>query len=256
MGYLIKAPLGLGLFFGGLILANVKLISLLETGTCASGNTPYQIAQPCPSGTGTDILILMGSIFAAIIGIGLFAYRGSPPWDKDRPVNLESDFSFPAFAWGVAFTGTGAVSLIAGLTNEAVKQNAGSKLGALIVGGTFLLMGLPVLFFSLRYLVHDLTHRGEQRAKADARVAATGGGNVSRMSERLRSDDRDEAGSADGEPPSLGDGDGLRVRQLREARATRSRSSSGSRGCASPARSPTPSSSRRRRRSSPGASAL
>ena len=176
MGYLIKAPLGLGLFIGGLVLANVKLVSLLETGTCASGNTPYQIAQPCPSGTGTDILLLMGSIFATIIGIGLFAYRGDPPWDKDRPVNLESDFSFPAFAWGIAFTATGAVSLTAALTNEAVKQNAGSKLGALIVGGVFLVMGLPVLFVSLRYLVHDLTHRGEQRAKAEARVASTGGG--------------------------------------------------------------------------------
>lgn len=180
MGYLIKAPLGLGLFFGGLILANVKLISLLETGTCASGNTPYQIARPCPSGTGTDILILMASIFATIIGIGLFAYRGDPPWDQDRPVNLESDFSFPAFAWGIGFTGTGAVSLIAGLTNEAVKQNAGSKLGALIVGGTFLVMGLPVLFVSLRYLVHDLTHRDEQRAKAQARVAATSSAGATR----------------------------------------------------------------------------
>jgi hypothetical protein len=181
MGYLIKAPLGLGLFFGGLILANVKLVSLLETGTCASGNTPYQIAQPCPSGTGTDILILMGSIFATLIGIGLFAYRGDPPWDKNRPINLDSDFSFPAFAWGIAFTGTGAASLIAALTNEAVKQNAGSKLGALIVGGVFLVMGLPVLFVSLKYLVHDLTHRGEQRAKADARVASTGGGAGSGM---------------------------------------------------------------------------
>jgi hypothetical protein len=173
MGYLVKAPLGLVMFFGGLILANVKLISLLETGTCASGNTPYQIAQPCPSGTGTDILILMGSIFATLIGIGLFAYRGDPPWDKDRPINLDSDFSFPAFAWGVAFTGTGAVSLIAALTDEAVKQNAGSKLGALIVGGVFLVMGLPVLFVSLRYLIHDFTHRGEQRANAEARVAGT-----------------------------------------------------------------------------------
>jgi putative oligomerization/nucleic acid binding protein len=183
MGYVIKAPLGLGLFVGGLIVANIKLVSLLETGTCASGNTPYQIAQPCPSGTGTDVLLLMGSIFATLIGIGLFTYRGNPPWDKDRPINLDSDFSFPAFGWGVAFTATGAVSLSAALTNEAVKQNAGSKLGALIVGGVFLVMGLPVLFVSLRYLVHDLTHRDEQRAKAEARVAATSavGGAASRM---------------------------------------------------------------------------
>jgi hypothetical protein len=73
----------------------------------------------------------------------------------------------------VGFSSTGAVSLIAGLTNEAVKQNSGSKLGALIVGGTFLVMGLPVFFFSLRYLIHDFLHRDEQRAKAEARVAGT-----------------------------------------------------------------------------------
>jgi hypothetical protein len=187
MGYVIKAPLGLAMFIGGLVVANLKLVSLLETGTCASGNTPYQIAQPCPSGTGTDILLLMGSIFAALIGIGLFSVRGAPPWDRDRPFNLDSDFSFPAFAWGVAFSATGAVSLIAGLTNEAVKHNAGSKLGALIVGGTFLVMGLPVLLMSIRYLIHDFLTRDGRRAKAMAGVAsAEGGGVVSRMTGGMR----------------------------------------------------------------------
>jgi hypothetical protein len=38
------------MFVGGIVLFNVKLVSLLETGTCASGNTPYQISQPCPAG--------------------------------------------------------------------------------------------------------------------------------------------------------------------------------------------------------------
>ena len=46
MGYLIKAIVGMALFLGSIVLFNVKLVSLLETGTCASGNTPYQIAQP------------------------------------------------------------------------------------------------------------------------------------------------------------------------------------------------------------------
>jgi hypothetical protein len=47
-------------------------------------------------------------------------------------------------------------------------------------------MGLPVLFVSLRYLVHDFTHRGEQRAKAEARVATGGGaGATQRMTSRL-----------------------------------------------------------------------
>jgi hypothetical protein len=159
MGYLIKAPLGLGLFFGGVALANVKLVSLLETGTCASGNTPYQISQPCPSGTGTDILLLMAAIFGALIGVGLFAVRGNPPWDPDRQPDLNSDFTWPAFAWGVAFTATGATALIAGLTNEAVKNASGAQLGGLIVGGTFLVMGLPIFLLSLRWLVKDIRRR-------------------------------------------------------------------------------------------------
>jgi hypothetical protein len=180
MGYLIKATLGLVLCIGGLILFNVKLVSLLETGTCASGNTPYQIAQPCPSGTGTDILLLVASIFGGLIGLGLFQYRGNPPWDPNRQPNLNSDFSFPAFVWGLGFTSTGAVSLIAGLTNEAVKHASGAQLGALIVGGTFLLMGAPVLVMSIRWAINDFMHRGERPAAGAAAISS--GNAMSRMS--------------------------------------------------------------------------
>ncbi len=90
MGYLIKAPLGLAMFFGGIVLFNVKLVSLLETGTCASGNVNYQIApgHQCPSpGPGRTSCLLMAGIFGGLIGAGIFAFRGDPPWDKDRPLN-------------------------------------------------------------------------------------------------------------------------------------------------------------------------
>jgi hypothetical protein len=46
MAYLLKAISGLGLFGCGIALANVKLVKLLETGTCASGNTPSSSAIP------------------------------------------------------------------------------------------------------------------------------------------------------------------------------------------------------------------
>ena len=161
MGYLIKAPLGLALFFGAVVLFNVKLVSLLETGTCASGNTPYQISQPCPSGTGTDILLLMASLVGGLIGIGLFVTRGNPPWDRNRETKLDKDFSFPFFAWGVGFTATGATALISALTNEAVKQASGAQLGGLIVGGTFLLMGVPALALSLFYMGRDFMRRND-----------------------------------------------------------------------------------------------
>src|SRR4051795_7255742 len=159
MGYLIKAPLGLAMFVGGIVLFNVKLVSLLETGTCASGNTPYQISQPCPSGTGTDILLLMAGIFGGLIGAGIFAFRGDPPWDKDKPINSASGFSVGLFAWGLFFTATGATSLIASLTDEAIKGSNGGELGGVIVGGTFLLMGVPALLLSLWRLVSGLGRR-------------------------------------------------------------------------------------------------
>jgi hypothetical protein len=182
MGYLIKAPLGLGMFIGGIVLFNVKLVSLLETGTCASGNTPYEIAQPCPAGTGTDILLLVAGIFGGLIGAGIFAFRGDPPWDKDRPLNPPSNFSFGVFAWGLFFTATGATSLIASLTNQGIQDSSGGQLGGIIVGGTFLVMGVPALLISLWRVVGGLGKRDERPATA---AAGMGGGPIARMSAGL-----------------------------------------------------------------------
>jgi hypothetical protein len=183
VGYLFKAILGMALFVGGIVLFNVKLVSLLETGTCASGNTPYQIAQPCPSGTGTDILLLTASIFGGLIGAGIFAFRGEPPWArKDRP--LSGGFSFGTFAWGLFFAATGATSLIASLTNQAIQDSSGGKLAGIIVGVTFLVMGVPALLIALWRMVGDLRSRDETPATVGAGVSAPGGmgGMMSRMS--------------------------------------------------------------------------
>src|SRR5262249_1329016 len=178
MGYLIKAPLGLGLFIGGLVLFNVKLVSLLETGTCASGNTPYQIAKPCPSGTGTDILLLMASIFGGLIGAGIFAFRGDPPWSKGNR-SLTSSVSCAVLAWGLFFPATGATSLIPSLTDEAVKSSQGGQLGGLIVGGVFLVMGVPALLMAIWGLF-----TGRDKGRGSAATSAgplSSGGSVSQM---------------------------------------------------------------------------
>jgi hypothetical protein len=189
MGYLVKAPLGLAMFVGGIVLFNVKLVALLQTGTCASGNTPYQISQPCPSGTGTDILLLMAGIFGGLIGAGIFALRGDPPWDKDRPLNSGSDFSFGLFAWGLFFAATGATSLIASLTDQAIQDSSGGKAGGLIVGATFLLMGVPALLLSLWRWVSGFGKRDERPAAAPAGQGlgglGGGGGMMARMSAGL-----------------------------------------------------------------------
>ena len=87
MGYLIKAGVGgWPCSSAALVLFNVKLLQLLEVGTCASGNVPYDIAPgyECPEGTGTDILLLTASIFIGLIGGVDLRLRGDPPWGKRR----------------------------------------------------------------------------------------------------------------------------------------------------------------------------
>jgi putative oligomerization/nucleic acid binding protein len=179
MGYYVKALLGAGLFLGGIVLFNVKLISLLETGTCASGNTPYQISQPCPSGTGTDILLLFVSLIGGGIGGLLFVNRGNPP--GGRQLDLQGDFTFGFLAWGLFFTATGATSLYASLTNDAIEASSGGQLGGIIVGATFLLMGLPALLLSVRWFVRALRGRGEAAPATITAEASPSGGGFSRM---------------------------------------------------------------------------
>jgi hypothetical protein len=189
MGYLFKAPVGLAMFIGGVVLFNVKLVALLQTGTCASGNVPYEIAPgyQCPSGTGTDVLLMVAGIFGGLIGAGIFAFRGDPPWHRDRPINYGSAFSFGLFAWGFFFTATGATSLIASLTDEAIKASNGGELGGIIVGGTFLFMGVPALLLCLWRLVSGLGGRDERpvAVTAGAGGGLGGGGMMSRMSAGL-----------------------------------------------------------------------
>ena len=167
MGYLVKAGFGLALFLGGVVIFNVQLQELLDIGTCASGNVQFEIREgyECPEGTGTTMLLLVGSIFAGLIGCALFAFRGDPPWgERKRAVGL---FGWGTLAWGLFFAGTG-VALLAGLpygeiTNESgeVVGRPDSELGAKITAGTFLLMGVPALLLGLWTVIRGM--RGDSQ---------------------------------------------------------------------------------------------
>jgi hypothetical protein len=174
VGYLIKATLGLALFFGGIALFNVKLVSLLETGTCASGNQPFVVAQPCPEGTGTDIMLLTVAIFAGLIGAAIFAFRGDPPWgSRRRSAGL---FGLGTLAWGLFFSSTGAVMLYTALANDTIGEDG--ELGGMIVGITFLVMGLPALLIALWSLVRGIGRGRDERPAALAGAGASPAGGV------------------------------------------------------------------------------
>lgn len=67
-----------------------------------------------------------------------------------------------------------------------MKSSGGGQLGGLIVGGTFLLMGVPALLLSLWGLLKGLGRRDELPAVAMAGVVGLGGeGMMPRMSAGL-----------------------------------------------------------------------
>ena len=165
MGYLVKAGVGLGMFLGAIVLFNVKLLQLLDVGTCASGNVPYDIAPgyECPEGTGTDIILLTASIFMGLIGGAIFAFRGDPPWGR-RDRSFVGLFGYGTLAWGLFFAGTGATLMIAVLTDDSL--GADSELGGKITGITFLVMGVPALLLGAWTQIKRLTGRDEGPAGA------------------------------------------------------------------------------------------
>ena len=169
MGYLVKAGLGLILFFGSIVVFNVKLIELMETGTCASGNTAFEIARPCPEGTGTNMLLVTVSIFTGLIGAGIFAFRGDPPWGRRR---RSTGLLRPGRArLGPLLHRDAVAMLYTGFANDTVGPDG--ELAGKIVGFTFLVMGLPVLLIALWNQVRSMgSPRDESPAAASSAASS------------------------------------------------------------------------------------
>jgi hypothetical protein len=121
----------------GVVAQCIGLPELLKTGSCASGNTAFAIARPCPAGTGTTIALFGGGMTIAILamvagslaGNGLFGGAG-------------------LFLWAAEFVGVGATVLVWALTHG--NGPAGSKLASYIIALVFIPMGGIPLLFGLR----------------------------------------------------------------------------------------------------------
>jgi hypothetical protein len=125
------------IFGGSLYFFCTSLTAMLEIGTCASGG-PYEIARECPDGVDADFWLLTGSIFGLFAALGVAGMRGP------RPGGGGFGFGSMALAgWALFFSVTGAIVLIHSLTSETIPEDG--KLGGIIVGITFLVMGIPAL---------------------------------------------------------------------------------------------------------------
>jgi hypothetical protein len=216
---LLKSIIGAALFVGGTVVFNVKLVELLEVGTCASGNQPFQIARECPDGVGAAVGLMVGSIFAGLLGAALFAFRGDPPWGDGRRSPMLSAFSWGTFAWGIFFAASGAAILIASRTSEDMP--ADGKLGGTIVGITFLVMGIPAVLFAVWSLVTSIGDR--ERPSAPSALGGSGATSGS-MSEMMRGAQSALGGFASTSPtPTSSSDDSVakleRLQRLRESGA-------------------------------------
>ena len=125
----LRTVIGMAMIAAGVLLAAWALYELTRIGTCASGG-PYVSARECPPGTGLRIFAIMGGIFLTLIGA--FVVPG---------------VAIAGLAWGLGFTMLGAAFFVSAF-GPAAPPDADSSLQWVggLVGGMFVLMGLPGLF--------------------------------------------------------------------------------------------------------------
>jgi len=133
---------GLGLLSGGMALAGLALLGLVEIGNCATSQV-YQTRRDCPEGTAALILIPFGAILAGLAGAGLYAGRAAPdsPW-ADGP-------NWAVFWWPAMFLGLAA--MFWSMTGE-VAQGQGGEIAwwtFVSLAGMFVLMGLVPMLIAL-----------------------------------------------------------------------------------------------------------
>jgi hypothetical protein len=116
---------------GGLLAMAWAINLLLNTGTCGTGG-PYEISRPCPPGSGAEGILIMGGFLAWFVGLFL----------------SNNGFIRPGtgqILWCALFLGGGITILVKALTQPDLGDD--SRLGAYIMAGVFIPIGLPVAIF-------------------------------------------------------------------------------------------------------------
>ncbi len=160
MRYWTVTIVAVALFAASTALFAEKLTGLLDAGTCASGNQPFVVARECPEGTETDGLLLGASIFGILLAAAILVLRGFRPPGSRMP----GLGGMMVWGWALFFTTTGTISLVHSFTSEVIGSDG--KTGGIIVGATFLVMGLPALAFVVAGLIARLRGRDERPASA------------------------------------------------------------------------------------------
>src|SRR5882672_8275005 len=142
-----------------LVGMTIEILKLMDVGTCASGNTAYVVAQQCPDGTGTTILILTGCIIVFTFSTIAISF---------------TDFAAGAFWFGLLFVVLGGAFLYSAITSDTTGAGVG-----FIIGPLFLLMGIVPLFMGVRDMIESIGESDDPPPSAIAGLSAQLAGSVS-----------------------------------------------------------------------------
>jgi hypothetical protein len=140
MRYWVIALIALAICAAAIVGIDWGIYHLVRTGSCGSSST-YVTYRPCPPGTGGHILALIGGIFGGLIGLGVWATRGS----GGRP----SRIGLGLIMWSLLFV-TLAASVAYAAYGPASNGSSGAKTTAIVLAVIFVPMGLAPLPFALR----------------------------------------------------------------------------------------------------------
>jgi hypothetical protein len=139
-------------------------------------------ARPCPPGTGTHIVALIGGIFGVLIGITIYAACGAARRGRTGAIGMAS------VVWSLLFL-TLAASVAFAAYGPARNDSSGAKGVAIVLGVLFVPMGLaPLVMAALgrgRSAEAALAPARTARAWRPAARAAVGGGSGGDPAARL-----------------------------------------------------------------------
>ena len=140
MRYLVRTVLGFGIMVMCWVMFGYGIYQLLQIGTCASGG-PYEVARPCPDGTGKLGMMIPAALLLMFVGAGLYGTRGRPPGsEKPERAALVITFFWTGIFWSIA------IGCFFGVWGPEANAGPDGKLGGLIVGFLFVPMGALGLF--------------------------------------------------------------------------------------------------------------
>ncbi|GAA4264298.1 hypothetical protein [Dactylosporangium darangshiense] len=139
----VRDALSVVVGLAGIVALWFGLDRMLDTGSCSSGG-PYISTRTCPDDTIWWTLLLIGGLLAWVGGLAISRQGLAEPGTGQ-------------LLWAVGFAGLGIALLLKAAFQDSVPPDA--RLGAYIIGGVFIPMGLGVGVSGLVKFLRDPQRR-------------------------------------------------------------------------------------------------